>query len=69
MSGKKEWIKEGWLEERMNKGWMSERRINKGEWLEERMNKWWTSERNNELKMNDWKKEWIKDEWAERKNE
>ena len=32
MSGKKEWIKEGWLEERMNKGWMSERRMNKG-WM------------------------------------
>ena len=56
---KKEWIMEGWLEERMNKGWMSEERMNKG----------WMIRTKNELKMNDWKKEWIKDEWAERKNE
>ena len=43
------------MEERINKGWMSEERRNEG----------WMSEKKNELKMNDWKKEWTKDEGLE----
>ena len=49
---KKKWIKEELLEERMNKGWMSERKnelkmndwkkeLIKDEWVEERINNGW----------------------------
>ena len=47
MSGKKEWIKEGWLEKEWIKDeWVKEEWI-KDEWLEEIMNKWWTIGRKN----------------------